>query len=149
MECVKCRVEMLMNSPLVTDSFYHIYNRGVEKRIIFQNSKDYQRFLETINFYRLHPTPRKLSTHIKFNFPPIPKHMLQNPLIEVICFCLMPNHFHLLLRQLTDNGITEFMRRISDSFTRYFNTKYERVGPLLQGPFKAKVIESDEYLLQL
>lgn len=60
----------------------------------------------------------------------------------------MPNHFHLLVEQLRDGGISEFMRRISDSYTRYFNTKHSRVGPLLQGTFKAKVIESDEYLLQ-
>ena len=61
----------------------------------------------------------------------------------------MPNHFHLLVQQLEDNGISEFIRRVADSFTRYFNTKYDRVGALFQGKFKAKFIESDEYLLQV
>ena len=61
----------------------------------------------------------------------------------------MPNHFHLLIQQLSDNGVTEFLRKLSDSYTKYFNTKYERVGSLFQGTFKAKLIETDEYLLQL
>lgn len=61
----------------------------------------------------------------------------------------MPNHYHLLIQQLSENGITEFLRKISDSYTRYFNTKHNRVGPLFQGSFKAKLIENDEYLLQL
>lgn len=140
---------MLMNSPLVNVSFYHVYNRGVEKRVIFQSANDYHRFLETVNFYRFHPTPRKLSTHLYFNSPPIPAHVVQKQLIKIICFCLMPNHFHLLIQQLLDGGISEFIRRTSDSYTRFFNTRYKRVGALFQGKFKAKVIEKDEYLLQL
>ncbi|EKD90638.1 MAG: Transposase [uncultured bacterium] len=138
-----------MNSHLINGSYYHVYNRGVEKRTIFQSPKDYYRFLETIRYYRFFPTPRKLSTHINFNFPPILSHTKQNQLVKILCFCLMPNHFHLLIQQCEDNGISEFMRRISDSFTRYFNTKYDRVGPLFQGKFKAKIVETDEYLLQL
>lgn len=138
-----------MNSPLVTDHFYHIYNRGVEKRSIFNQTKNYQRFLETINYYRFHPTPRKLSTHLNFNMPPVPPNFQQKRLVRILCFCLMPNHFHLLIQQLEEGGISEFMRRVSDSFTRYFNTVNDRVGPLFQGRFKAKIVESDEYLLQL
>lgn len=138
-----------MNSPLENNYYYHVYNRGVEKRTIFQESHDYYRFLETINFYRLHPTPRKLSTHLRFGSPPIPTHFTQNELVRIICFCLMPNHFHLLIQQIKDGGISEFIRRLSDSYTRFFNTKYGRVGALLQGKFKAKLVEKDEYLLQL
>lgn len=138
-----------MNSPLINNNFYHVFNRGVEKRNIFQSADDYHRFLETINFYRYYPTPRKLSTHLKFNFPPIPRNFKQKPLVKILCFCLMPNHFHLLVQQLEDNGISEFVRRTADSFTRYFNTKYDRIGALFQGKFKAKLVESDEYLLQL
>ncbi len=129
--------------------YYHVYNRGVEKRTIFQTHQDYYRFLETINFYRLHPTPRKLSTHLLFGSPPIPSHFIQNELVRILCFCLMPNHFHLLIQQVKNGGISEFIRRLSDSYTRFFNTKYKRVGALLQGKFKAKLIEKDEYLLQL
>lgn len=138
-----------MNSPLVNNAYYHVFNRGVEKRVIFDSNGDYNRFLQTINFYRLYPTPRKLSTHLDFNFPPIPKNFEQEPLVKILCFCLMPNHFHLLLQQLQDGGVSEFMRRLADSFTRYFNVKNDRVGALFQGKFKAKIVETDEYLLQV
>lgn len=148
MECVKCTL-LIMNPYFASGSLYHVYNRGVEKRTIFKSPKDYLRFMETVNFYKFYPSPRKLSTHIKFNYPPIPKQLNQKQLIQIICFCLMPNHFHLLIQQLEDSGISEFVRRLLDSFTRYFNVKYERIGPLFQGPFKAKLVDSDEYLLQL
>lgn len=145
-----CKVTIkIVNPPLVNGYYYHVYNRGVEKRTVFGQIADYKRFLKTIEFYRLHPTPRKLSTHLSFNEPPIPENLNQKPLVNILCFCLMPNHFHLLIQQLEDRGITEFMRRVTDSYTKYFNTKNRRVGPLFQGTFKAKIIEKDEYLLQL
>ena len=69
--------------------------------------------------------------------------------VEIISFCLMPNHFHLLLKQNTKAGVTKFMRRISNAYVSYFNKKYERVGVLFQGKFKAANIDSDAYLLHL
>lgn len=138
----------MVNSPFVSDQFYHIYNRGVEKRKIFLDNKDYYRFLETLNFYRKSPQPMKLSDFRRgaIQYKKIDK---QIQTVKIYCYCLMPNHFHLLTQQLEEGGISEFMRKISDSYTRYFNTKHERVGPLFQGVFKAKLIETDEYLLQL
>lgn len=138
-----------MNSPLISGSFYHVFNRGVEKRTVFKNIYDYQRLLLTIDFYLSYPTPRKLSTHLTFKQPPLPKEFKQKALVKILAFCLMPNHFHLLLQQLEDGGISEFIRRISDSYTRFFNTKYDRIGALFQGKFKAKIVEKDEYLIQL
>ena len=138
-----------MNSPLVNGSFYHAFNRGVEKRTIFISSDNYYRFLQTVDFYRFYPTPRKLSTHLRFNKELPSPNPNQKELVKVLCFCLMPNHFHMLLQQTKENGISEFLRRVSDSYTRYFNTKYQRIGPLFQGKFKAKIIKKDEYLLQL
>lgn len=70
-------------------------------------------------------------------------------LVELICFCLMPNHLHLLLSQKKDNGISKFMANLQNSYTRYFNTKHERIGPLMQGQFKAVLIEDDEQLLHV
>lgn len=138
-----------MNSPLVVNSFYHVFNRGVEKRIIFTSSGEYFRFLQTLDFYRYYPTPRKLSTHLRFNSELPKPNISQKEIVKILCFCLMPNHFHLLMQQLEEKGITEFLRRISDSYTRYFNTKNDRIGPLFQGTFKAKIIKSDEHLLQV
>lgn len=138
----------MLNPPLVTDCYYHIYNRGVEKRKTFMDKRDYKRFLETLDFYRKSPQPMKLSDFRRGAIQ-IKKIDKQSELIRIFCYSLMPNHFHLLIKQLADGGISEFMRKISDSYTRYFNTKYERIGSLFQGVFKAKLIETDEYLLQL
>lgn len=136
------------NPQFANDCYYHIYNRGVEKRITFQEEKDYLRFLETLDFYRKSPQLMKLSDfrRTKTNIKPVDG---QVELVKILSYCLMPNHFHLLIKQELEGGISTFFRKISDSYTRYFNTKYKRVGSLFQGVFKAKLIESDEYLLQL
>lgn len=70
-------------------------------------------------------------------------------LVDIICYCLMPNHFHLLLKQVAENGISKFISQISNSYTKFFNTKNKRIGPLLQGAFKAVLIENDEQLLHV
>lgn len=137
-----------MNPLFGMGNYYHIYNRGVEKRNIFLDKWDYLRFLETLNFYRKTPTPMKLSD-FRRGVIKLKKIENQTELVRIFCYSLMPNHFHLLIQQLSDSGITEFLRKLSDSYTRYFNTKYERVGSLFQGTFKAKLIETDESLLQL
>ncbi len=138
----------MINPPLAAGSFYHIYNRGVEKRNIFTDKWDYLRFLETLDYYRRTPQPMKLSD-FRRGVIKLKKIDDQTEVVKIFCYALMPNHFHLLIQQMTDNGISEFLRKLSDSYTRYFNTKHERVGPLFQGTFKAKLIETDEYLLQL
>ncbi|MDO8498419.1 MAG: transposase [bacterium] len=138
----------MLNPPFVSGEFYHIYNRGVEKRGIFMGKRDYWRFLETLDYYRREPVPMKLSD-FRRGVIKMKKIEDQKEMIRIYCFCLMPNHFHLLIQQLEDGGVTLFLRKVSDSYTRYFNTKYERVGSLFQGPFKARLIENEEYLLQL
>lgn len=121
---------------------------GVEKRNIFTDRWDYSRFLETLNFYRKSPLNMKLSN---FRRNKIRKKEPENQkeIVKIFCYCLMPNHFHLLIQQLEDDGISKFLRKVTDSYTRFFNTKHERIGPLFQGTFKAKLIESDEYVLQV
>lgn len=132
--------------PLVNDQVYHIYNRGSEKRIIYEDRRDYQRFLKTLTYYQLTGPKPKLSHFFHYqNFKP----EQAQKLIEVLAYCMMPNHFHLLVKQLKDGGITNLMSHLSLSYTKYFNTKYNRVGPLLQGQFKAVRIESDEQLVHV
>lgn len=135
-------------SPLVTGEIYHIYNRGVEKRDIFTQSRDYKRFIQAIFYYQfLGPKPSfsKFSKSQIATFKPLNK----NKILEIICFCLMPNHFHLLVRQLKEKGASNFIGQLANSYTKYFNTKYTRVGPLFQGTFKALRVETDEQLLHL
>ena len=129
--------------PFVNDHFYHIYNRGVEKRTIFENRRDHDRFLKTLQYYQLAgPKPRFSKFFVNKSFKP----ELAEKIVEIIAYCLMPNHFHLLIKQLKDRGISEFLSKLSNSYTKYYNTKHTRVGPLLQGEFKAVLIESEEQL---
>lgn len=138
----------MSNPSFATNNYYHAYNRGVEKRNIFVGKRDYQQFLLTMDFYRKTPLPAKLSD-FKRGLEKIKKIENQIDLVQIFAYCLMPNHFHFLLRQITDNGITHFLRKFTNSYTRYFNTKHDRIGPLFQGTFKAKLIENDQYLLQV
>ena len=133
-------------TPFENEGYYHLYNRGVEKRIIFNDERDYDRFLQTIYYYQF--------DNLKFRFSlrgsPLNEDYRHNQkIVEIICYCLMPNHFHLLVRQLKDDGTQKFMQRILNSYTKYFNTKNKRVGPLLQGAFKAVPVETDEQLVHV
>ncbi len=132
--------------PFVNGQFYHIYNRGVEKRDIFEKKWDYSRLIKTIRYYQLLGPKPKLS---RFLMGSIFKPDTNKKVVDIICYCLMPNHFHFLIKQLKAGGITEFISKISNSYTKYFNTKYNRIGPLLQGEFKAVLIKSDEQLIHI
>lgn len=132
--------------PFVNGHYYHVYNRGSEKRQIFDTNWDYLRFLKTVKYYQLsEPKPRLSKFLINQNF----KIDHLEKIIDIICYCLMPNHFHFLVRQVKEDGITKFTGQLSNSYTKYYNTKYRRVGPLLQGEFKAVLIESDEQLIHV
>lgn len=129
--------------------YYHIYNRGVAKQKIFSDPRDHKRLLTTFSFYLEQSPKTRLSLADKKELRIINITTPKKPLVEILCYCLMPNHFHLLIKQLKDNGISIFMRRSIDSYTKYYNIKYNRVGPLFQGRFKTVVIETDEQLLHL
>ena len=137
---------------LATDQIYHIYNRGVEKRPIFLNKRDYNRFIQLINYYRFANCPVKFS-QFKTLSRDSKNDLLDklesqsDKLIEILVFCLMPNHIHFLCKQLKDNGISKFMNKLSSGYSHYFNTLNQRVGPLFQGNFKAVRIETDEQLI--
>lgn len=140
--------------PLVTDQFYHIYNRGVAKQPIFLSKRDYQQALLALSYYRFTDTPVKLSRFKELSLEKRQKIMTDleksNKLnVRVISFVLMPNHFHFLLQQTEDEGIVNFIGKFANSYTKYINTKTDRVGPLLQGAFKAVLVEDDEQLLHL
>lgn len=131
--------------PLVNGYSYHIFNRGVEKKTIFTSDGDRIRFLKTIIYYqRLGPKPKFSMFNRSQN-----KQLKGEKIIEIIAFCLMPNHFHLLIKQNRDKAISEFLSKVTNSYTKYFNTKYNRVGPLFQGQFKAVLVESDEQITHL
>lgn len=134
----------------VKNGYYHVYNRGVEKRIIFQDDQDYRVFLHLLKYY-LSPTNDK-ALHPLTNLPnyslvrPRPLNNLANE-VDLLAYCLMPNHFHFLIKQITTDGMPKLLRRLSTTYALYFNKRYNRVGYLFQGRYKAALITKDEYLL--
>ncbi|RMG00715.1 MAG: hypothetical protein D6726_10860 [Nitrospirae bacterium] len=142
----------MRKQPLVTGSIYHVFNKSISGYRIFRTKKDYNRMLEMIKFYKYESPPVRFSAYInrknKDSF--FERYFTDREhLIEVIAYCLMPTHLHLVLKQLSDKGISVFMKNLLDSYTRYFNTKNNRKGPLWQGRFKSVLIEDDEQLLHL
>ena len=125
---------------LVSNSIYHIYNRGVEKRRLFMDEQDYFRFVKCLCLFN--DSKPILNAEYKFkNLDDVAGS--RNMLVDMLAFCLMPNHFHLLLRQREKNGITKFMRKLCVGYANYFNLKHRRVGSLFQGRFKSVLIQHD------
>ncbi|MDP3888441.1 MAG: transposase, partial [bacterium] len=140
------------------DTYYHIYNRGVEKRLIFQDEQDYAVFLSYLKTYLLPKDENKL--HQTLANPNITcrerEKILQeirlnnfNQEITLLSYCLMPNHFHLLVKQESSSGIDKFMNSLGVRYSMFFNKKYKRVGSLFQDVYKAVRVESEEQLLYL
>lgn len=128
--------------------YYHIYNRGTDKRIIFPNDFYFSRFLQSMEeFNTVEPIGSIYENSFRKN--EFGNQVSKSKLVNFICFCLNPNHFHFILEQIVDQGITKFMHRLSLGYVKYFNQKNKRSGVLFQGPFKAKHINSNEYLLHL
>ncbi len=135
----------------VTDEVYHLYNRGTEKRRVFIDKKDHWRFIhDMFEFNDIEPA---INLTYRFSNPankPTPTFSKPRKLlIEILSFCLMPNHYHFLVRQKRDKGVTEFMRKLGTGYTNYFNQKYQRVGALFQGKFKAIHVDKQAHLLYL
>lgn len=128
------------------NGYYHVYNRGVEKRTIFLDQQDYRIFLYYLFIYLAPPAI------IAKAYPKLPLPLRNNNLygkISLIAYVLMGNHFHLLVKQDQIDATTKLLRRVSNGYTQYFNKKHHRVGGLFQGVFKAVPVETDEYLLHL
>ncbi len=135
---------------LATDSIYHVYSRGVEKRKIFIDDDDRFRFAHNLFEFNdeesadnIYYRQQALKSYKVYEARP------RKILVEIIAFCLRPNHYHLLLRQHCDRGITRFMHKLGTGYSMYFNQKYQRVGGLFQGRFKAVLIEREPHLLYL
>ncbi len=139
----------MRNLQFANDEFYHLIKRGVEERKIFLDDKDRIRFLNSLLvFNNTEPAPWGMRAFWHQRDPAsliIKEYQQQSPLIEIHAFALMDNHFHLLVKQVRDNGISNLMNKLG-GYSYYFNRKYHRVGPLFQGRFKAVLIRTDEQL---
>jgi len=134
----------MSKKELYTGELYHVYNRGVDKRTVFEDKQDFYQFLEMMDYFN---QDRSLGGLKIYKYPVNLKHRgSTSVLVEVVAFCLLPNHYHLILRQVCDGGISKFMQKLGTGYTMYFNKKNERNGALFQGRFKAKMIEVQEHL---
>lgn len=134
------------------ESMYHVYNRGVDDRKIFVDECDYTVFLSFLK-HALLPENKSKSAIIKENIS-IAKRFNSRRInlsqeLELVAFCLMPTHFHLLLYQRTEDGITRLMRSIATGYSMYFNKRYHRKGTLFQGRYKASQIDSQAYWMHI
>jgi len=135
---------------IATGEIYHVYNRSVASQPIFDNKYNLNRFLNIIDFYRFSNTGLRFS-HFDRMDKKIQNKFLESlydsPLqIEIYALCIMSNHYHFLIKQLSDNGIGKFASNIQNSFAKYYNLKTKRFGAIFQSPFKAVRIESEEQL---
>lgn len=136
---------MIRREAFAIGECYHIFNRGVEKRKIFNQERDYMRFIDSMIFFNTEKSSWVINDLREKGVDARPKS--GEMLVDIIAFCLNPNHFHLLLKENKEKGITNFMKKISTGYAMYFNKKYERSGVLFQGRFKSVHIRSNSHLL--
>lgn len=127
---------------------FHVFSRSIAEYVIFKKDEDYLRFIELLKFYKF---KRKLSFSHYFRMAEAEKSKIYKgeKIVKIIAYCLMPTHIHLILSDEIENGISIFMKNLLDSYSRYFNTKMKRKGPLWESRFKSVLIETDEQLLHL
>jgi putative transposase len=141
----------MSNLRFQTGEYYHIYNRGVDKRQIFVSNSDYIRFITVLREFN-DPAPigslylRRYLDAKKCNPKP---YRASDCLVEIIAYCLCFNHYHLILKQIAENGISKFMQKVGLGYTNFINRKYKRTGGLYGGKFKSVHISSNSNLLRL
>lgn len=130
---------------LVEGEYYHVYNRGNSKQIIFKDYADHERFQQLLFVMNSHENVvlRLIGKGKRFSFE------RGEPLVGIGAYCLMPNHFHILLTPLVEEGIETYMRKVSTGYSMYFNKRYERTGTLFEGRYKSRHADTDEYMKYL
>jgi len=147
----------MRNIKIAPGEYYHVYNRGMNKQLIFQDNTDRIRFLFLILYFQSPATFEKVGRSIKsfvqhrvFDIgKEDEKNIVNERFVELTSFCLMPNHFHLIIKEVEENGTARYMQRILNSYTKYYNTKYGKSGHLFQGPYKAVHVNNNNQLLYL
>ena len=137
--------------------YYHALNKGNDGQVVFRDQRDWARFLFLILYLQSPATVLNIGRQVdyfikngRFNMPKdIENKVIENRYVELVAFILMPNHFHLIIKELKSGGISDYMKRVLGGYTKYFNTKYKKSGHLFQGPFKAVYVKDDPQLLYL
>lgn len=128
------------------NSYYHVYNQGTGEEEIFQDKQDYESFLHYLNIYTSSPM------EVAARYPNLDSRLKNKNLAEeisLVAYCLMPNHFHLLLRQKAETAMPKLLKQLTNAYTTYFNSRYKRSGGLMQGRYRAALIESEFLVIQM
>ncbi|MCK5286102.1 MAG: transposase [Candidatus Pacebacteria bacterium] len=143
----------MRKDPFIIGEYYHIYNRGTDKRIIFTDRFDLQRFQQSMEEFN---TIEPIGSIFRHNRHKNSRHRMSTinddegeKLVDIIVFSLNPNHYHLILSPLVESGIEKYMQKLGIGYTKYFNEKYNRTGVLFQGKYKSILIKTDDYLMYL
>ena len=139
---------IMKHPPFANNEFYHIYNRGVDRRKIFSDQYDLRRFFQSMDEFNV-SEPIGSIYESSFLDQSVLLKRKKKRLVNFIAYCLNPNHIHFVIQQVREGGVSELMKRLFGGYTWYFNKKYNRSGSLFQGTFKAKHVDSNEYLLHL
>ncbi len=131
----------LRKQSFAPDEYYHLYNRGTEKRTIFLDKEDYEHFLFLMYICNTEKSIELRNINKNFN--------RGETITDIGAYCLMPNHFHILIREKTEGGVSKYMLKLITAYSMYFNKKYKRTGKLYEGVFKSTHINSDRYLKYL
>jgi len=144
----------MRKEQIVIGDYVHIYNRGTRKMTIFNDGEDRWRFLQTLRYFNNQNNPIKTFQELAwlcknsqcnpFDWPN--RWKPQEPLVEIIAYCLMPNHYHLLIKEICEKGTALFMQKLGLGYTNFFNYKYNGSGSIFEGTYKAKTVNSEEYL---
>jgi len=144
----------MRKNPLVNEQYYHVITRSIAKYEVFSDTDDFERIIGLLKYCQYSSLPCKYSKFLLLS----PSHQKAiiidlektgEKMVSIIAYCIMPTHIHLILKQLSDGGISKFMNTVLDSYTRYFNIKHNRKGPLWEGRFKSILVENDEQILHL
>ncbi|OGZ72813.1 MAG: hypothetical protein A2908_00335 [Candidatus Staskawiczbacteria bacterium RIFCSPLOWO2_01_FULL_38_12b] len=151
----------MRKDPLITGEYYHIYNRGVDKRDIFMDMRNLRRFVLSVKkFNTIKPVgsiretmEQERETKLRRLTSEFGSEVLvsqeEKPLVAITCYCFNPNHFHFIVKQEVDGGISEFFKRLLGGYTKYFNAINNRSGSLFQGTFKSHLIDNDKYFSKI
>lgn len=131
----------IRSTTFVEGEYYHVYNRGNSKQIIFNDEQDHEHFVSLLTILNTDKRIKLLRNNSHINNG--------DTLVSIGAYCLMPNHFHILITQEIENGISTFMQKVSTAYVMYYNKKYKRTGSLFEGKFKAKYVPNDTYLRHL
>lgn len=141
----------MRKTRIAPGEYYHICNRGVNKQVIFHDTRDYVRFLFLVIYFQsseiFQNIGRYIDSFVKHSvFNISESEVIKNRTVELVAFCIMPNHFHLILKEVGEGGISSYMQRVLNAYGKYYNTKYQKSGHVFQGPYRAVHIEDDRQM---